>query len=559
MADWDPLAMRLAEWSYQHATVSLAMTDTDGSLLEWNPAFGAMCSDEQPPIYGAPILEALGQPPKSALVTAYHEAIASGSGHAVVVVAHGLSGEPRQWEVALRHDPDAGLVQFMGTDLTRESRLAAEVRARTVRDRLTGLPNRDAFVDELDGVLAANQSVALFIVDVDGFTLVNDTYGHEFGDAVLVVLGARLRNAVGVRNVVARIGGDQFAVMLRRVSGPEQIEAAGKRLRQAATTELVIDQLSVHLAVSMGYASAPSGADPTSAAELLRKADTALSRAADAGGNRSQEFHPAFYVQMEQRMRTEADLRRALGTSQLDADVQGVFQTVNRTLVGFEALARWRHPVRGTVQPADFIDVAGRHGMLDHVLRAVLDRSLTGLAPWLAADSDRYLSANVAPSQLVDGSVVDTVATALAMSGVSPQQLVIELTERALVADKESIAVLQDLSALGLRIAIDDFGSGASSLGYLWTFPVSMLKLDRSLINSILTDRTAHKVVASLVGLAAELDLMLVAEGVELDDERAALADLGCDRVQGFLFHRPCRIEDIATVIDASPDGAAPA
>ncbi|MEM9131749.1 MAG: bifunctional diguanylate cyclase/phosphodiesterase [Actinomycetota bacterium] len=549
MADPDSLAARLAEWSYRNAAIALAVTDAEGSLLEWNPAFAAMCPGDEGLTAGQPIGDAMRQPPKSPLVTAYNEALAAGSGHAVLVVACGSGGEPRQWDVTLDHDPASGLVHVLGTDLTRESRLAAEVRARTVRDRLTGLPNRDAFVDELDAVLVARQPVALFIVDVDGFTLVNDTYGHEFGDAVLVVLGSRLSHVAGVRNVVARIGGDQFAVMLRRVSDPGVVATASERLRRAATAELVIDHLSVHLNVSMGFAITHGGDDTTGAAELLRKADTALSRAGESGGNRTQEFHPDFYVQMERRMRTEADLRRALGTAQLDADVQGVFRADERALVGFEALARWRHPVRGTVPPGEFIEVAGRHGMLDHVLRAVLDRSLTTLAPWLAADARRYVAANVAPSQLTDGQVEATIAAALAMSGVPPRQLVIEITERELVVDKESIAVLQDLSAMGLRIAIDDFGSGASSLGYLWTFPVSMLKLDRSLTNSILTDDTARRVVASLVGLAGELDLSLVAEGVELDDELAALVDLGCERVQGFLLHRPARVDDVESLV----------
>ncbi len=552
MASPEPLAARLAQWSYQKSAIALAVTDAAGSVLEWNPAFAAICPGPACPVVGQPLLDALGQPPRSHLVIGHADAIANGAGHAVISVAGDSSGETRELDIVLEFDRQSELVYVMGTDRTRESRLSAEVRTRTVRDRLTGLQNRDAFVDELDAVLAAEQPVALFIVDVDRFTFVNDTYGHQFGDAVLLILGRRLSQVAGVRNVVARIGGDQFAIMLRRLSDPIDVEAAGERIRAAATAELVIDNTAVHLSVSMGF-STTAAAEETSAAELLRKADTALSRAGELGGNRIQQFRPEFYTRMEQRMRTEVDLRQALGTAQLDADVQGVFHSGDRALVGFEALARWRHPVRGTVPPLGFIDVAERHGLLDHVLRAVLERSLAHLAPWLVAEPDRYVAVNVAPSQLTDGLVVRTIDSALESSGIAPEQLVIEVTERELVADPESISALKDLERLGVQIAIDDFGAGASSLGYLWTLPVSMLKLDRSLTSSILSDPGARRIVASLVSLSADLDLSIVAEGVEREDELAALVELGCERVQGFLLHRPCRLGDVDQLVATRP------
>ncbi|MEM7338362.1 MAG: EAL domain-containing protein [Actinomycetota bacterium] len=543
----DALSARLAAWSYERTAIALAVTDAAGSIREANPAFVGACHGHAASIIGQPVLAVLAQPPKSQLVTAFQQAITTGTGHAVVSVAVDPAGAVRQWDFVLEYDERTGLVHVMGTDQTTESTLSAELRARTVRDRLTGLQNRDAFVDELDSVLATRQPVALFIVDVDSFTLVNDTYGHEFGDSVLLILGRRLGQIAGVRNIVARIGGDQFAIMMRRLTEDGQVEAAGQALREAATAELVIDATSVHLRVSIGYS--VSDADSTSAAEMLREADTALSRAAELGGNRTQEFRPEFYAEMEHRIQTEADLRRAIGTPQLDADVQGLFTSADRTLIGFEALARWRHPVRGTVPPGEFIDVADRHGMLDHVLGAVLDRSLGTLAPWLAAAPERHVSVNVAPSQLTDGRVFETVAAAIEMSGVAPQQLLIEVTERELIADPMSIAVLEELHEMGVAVAIDDFGSGASSLGYLWTMPVSTLKLDRSLTSSILADPSARRIVASLVNLSADLGLDVIAEGVEVEEELAALVDLGCQQVQGFLLHRPCRLDAVAEVV----------
>ena len=542
----------LAEWFYRNGSTALVVTDRDGVIQECNPAFASICRRRSKLLKGTPMLDALHQPGKSQLVAAYREVLTTGSASAVIAVADGDCGpgqEPsdRQWRFRLEHDRDSDLVLCRGSDLTRERHLSSEVKTRTVRDRLTGLENRDAFVDELQTVLGTGQSVALFIIDVDRFAAVNDTYGHELGDAVLIVLGRRIRRMVGVRETVARIGGDQFAVMVRRLDGREQAEDIARRLHENLSDRIVIADTSVHLRISIGLSYADSG--DKDASTVLREADTALAKAADLGGNRIQWFEPEFHAQIQRRVETEVDLRMAVGTDQLDADVQGVF-TVNRRLVGFEALARWRHPTRGTVPPDLFIDVADRFGLLDHVLEAVLDRSLSTLAPWMVADRRRRLAVNVAPSQLIAGRPTELIAAAIHRHGIRADQLVVEVTERELVAEPEAIRTLREITELGSRIAIDDFGAGASSLGYLWTLPVSVLKLDRSLVQSMMTDLKAALVVASIADLGRQLGLSIVAEGVETEDELAQLAELGLRRMQGYLLHRPSRLSDIDDLLD---------
>ncbi len=501
-------------------------------------------------IVGRPIDEVLMQPPKSHLNLALRQVIAEGNARAVISVPGAEGPTPQQWELLLEYDAEKDLLFLMGMDLSREAQLTAELQTRTTRDRLTGLENRDALRDELSMAMSSGQPVALFLVDIDGFTRINDTFGHEFGDAVLLVITQRLRRFAGARSFSARVGGDQFALMIRRMADPATIQATAHSLHELLCGEMVINQSKVHLRISVGHAGAPAGAT-TSAGDLLREADTALSRAGAEGGNRVIEFQPRFHEELRRRTRTEADLRLAVGTCQLDADVQGIFTVGSRTLMGFEALARWRHPERGTVPPNEFIEVADRHGMLDDVLRAVLERSLGSLQEWLVTDPSKYLSFNVAPSQLANRHAVEIVSHALTMSGVDPSQLVVEVTERELVADPVALEALDDLSATGVQIAIDDFGAGASSLGYLWTLPVSVLKLDRRLINSIAHDASARRIVTAMVQMALDIGLRVVAEGVEEDVELEILRDIGCPTVQGFLLHRPCNLDQTDELIGA--------
>ncbi len=553
MSDSTAPRTRLAEWSYRHGSTALAVTDSSGVILHGNPAFANAAGRRIGSLPGTTLVDALRQPPKSHLVNAFREALRTGTGRAVISVpppGPDPAAAQLQWRFRFEHHGRDGLVFVEGRDLTKERNLSAEVKARTVKDRLTGLDNRDAFVDELQTVLATGQSVALFIVDVDRFAAINDTYGHEFGDALLITVARRLAGLVGVRNTVARIGGDQFAVMARRLDDDAEAHGLAAKLHEVLTGQMVLQRTTVHLRLSIGFTF--SEPNQKNASTLLREADTALMRAAELGGNRIQAFEPTFHDLIEKRVKTEADLRAAIGTSQLDADVQGVF-TTDRRLVGFEALARWRHPTRGTVPPGEFIDVAGRYGLLDHVLQAVLGRSLAALDGWLAQSPSNYLAVNVAPSQLAIGDPIGIIHQSLLSSRAEPSNILVEVTERELVGDPDAIRILERLAARGFRIAIDDFGAGASSIGYLWSLPVSVLKLDRSLITSMGTDPRARTIVASLIELGHRLDLSIVAEGVETEDEYDMLTDMGHPHIQGYLMHRPCRLSEIDEVLEAKP------
>lgn len=541
---------RLAAWSYRHTSVALALLDASGVIVECNPAFAAACHRRRTLVLGQSLLDALGQPPKSPLARALRSAAESGSARAVVSVPqHGSeSGGDRQWRLDLTVEPESQLMTLMGSDLTDLRSLSAELETRTNRDRLTGLENRDALLDALVAALGTGQAVALFLVDVDRFTLINDTYGHKLGDSVLVLLGRRLVQIAGLRNTVARIGGDQFAVMVRRLASQSDVEEMARRLHDALTGDLTLDNTSLHLRVSIGYSATTDAGK--GANDLFREADTALTRAAEVGGNITLEFRPEFHEAMEARMRTESDLRAALGTDQIDADVQGIFDCQTKELVAFEALARWRHPERGTVAPAGFIEVADRFGLLGGVMSGVLSRSLRSLRSWLLSAPGRSLAVNVAPSQLLDPRLFDAIVATVETCGVPPDRLTVEVTESQLVAEPSAVAMIGRIHDAGIGIAIDDFGAGASSLGYLWTLPVTILKIDRALVSSITSDAAASRTVAALVTLAHDLGLTVVAEGVEHEADHTALMETGCDRVQGYLLHRPCPLWETESIIN---------
>lgn len=547
-------ATRLATWSYRHTPVALALLDTSGVIVECNPAFAAACHRRRKVLIGQAALETLHQPQQSPLATALRKVLEDGSAYAVVSIPDRVAepGRDRQWRLDLSVESDSELIRVMGTDLTDVRSLSAALETRTTRDRLTGLENRDALLDELTTALGTGQPVALFIVDVDRFTLINDTYGHELGDAVLVLLGRRLMQVAGLRNTVARIGGDQFAVMTRRLNTQGDVDDMAGRLHHAVRGDLTLDHTALHLRVSIGYATTTDTSNDAN--DLFRQADTALARAGELGGNCVQEFQPEFHEAMEARMRTESELRAALRTDQIDADVQGIFDCESRELVAFEALARWRHPARGTVGPWGFIDVADRFGMLHDVLRSVLFRSSRALRPWLLSAPDRRLAVNVSPSQLLDPQLIDLILATIETSALPPERLTVEVTENQLVADPAAVAMIERIHNANINIAIDDFGAGASSLGYLWRLPVTTLKIDRSLVSSMVTDAAATRTVAALVTLAHDLGLSVVAEGAETEADLAALIDTGCDKVQGYLLHRPCPLWETDAIMDRSSE-----
>ena len=429
------------------------------------------------------------------------------------------------------------------------ARRAAELEHMAYHDSLTGLPNRALVLHRLEQALRLEEhkhghQTAVLLLDLDNFKVINDSLGHQVGDALLQSVGERLLGLVDPEDTVARLGGDEFIVLATRVAGPDDSGRLADRIATSLNAPFAIDGRSVTVTTSIGVALSRPGGDQAPEA-LLRGADLALYRAKADGRARHALFDPRMEAEAMQRMELETDLRLALSRHELRLHYQPIFSLGGGELAGWEALVRWQHPTRGLVPPGMFIPLAEETGLIVALGRWVLDEGCRQLRAWheLSGDTSLTMSVNVSARQFQHAGLVDEVKDALDASGLQPCRLKLEITESAIMRDAEaSVASLRALEALGVELAIDDFGTGYSSLAYLKRFPVDTLKIDRTFVDGLGRDAQDAAIVLSVVALAHTLKLSVVAEGIETSAQQAELAMLGCDFGQGYLLGRPADV-----------------
>ncbi len=430
-------------------------------------------------------------------------------------------------------------------------------------DTLTGLPNRALIIDRGEQALARARRhktpVAAFFIDIDNFKSINDTLGHDAGDELLQHLTARLDGVVRVTDALGRLGGDEFVVIaedLSLLAGPDLIggrllEALSEPVKLSATRET---RLSV--TASIGIAVGPRA----SAEELLRDADIAMYRAKREGKNRCVVFESGMHDAVQDRMALELDLHEALGKEEFFLAYQPTFDLQDLHPTAVEALVRWKHPVRGVVQPGDFIPLLEETGLIVEVGRWVLREACRQGAAWRKAGHAIGMAANVSGRQLDSDEFVGHVTEALASSGLEPTALTLEITETTLMRNVEATARrLSEIKGLGVRIAIDDFGTGYSSLAHLQRFPVDALKIDRSFIARLTQNPEGETLIHTLVQLGKALSIETLAEGIEHEDELSLLQSEHCDSGQGFLFARPLEAPDAEAFLYAWESRRTPA
>lgn len=434
----------------------------------------------------------------------------------------------------------------------------AELVRLALFDPLTALPNRRLFVRRLDQSLARakrnGKRVGLMALDIDNFGIINDTLGHQTGDAMLAAVAARLReilricDEVGLRGPregepsLSRLGGDDFTLVLEDLERPEDAATIAERIMEAFREPLLLAGHSVELSLSAGLTVFPDDADHS--AELMICADQALRHANDAGNGQYRMFNDEMRRRAERQNRLAHDVSTAVRERQFSLVYQPKLDLHTGEVVSFEALLRWKHAELGFVSPAEFVPLLERNGQIVDVGRWIFETACAQLRVWQSHGHPQLrMNVNVSVRQLLLTDVVGTIRAVLERTGVPAEALTVEITESVVIDNlQEGQTILERLRALGVRIAIDDFGTGYSSLTYLQRLPVDCLKLDKSMIDTVLEPRGAH-VVRSTIGIAHGLGLEVVAEGVEHESQKAALAAMDCDVMQGYLLSRPLSAE----------------
>jgi len=423
-----------------------------------------------------------------------------------------------------------------------------------MNDALTGLPNRVLVRDRITQALAGGwtgRTVGVLIIDIDRFKELNDSYGHEAGDRLLVEVAGRLEAALGPDDTLARMGGDEFAVLCPSLASIDDVTDRAEALADALVAAVSLDDVELFVTASIGIAVRDRAG--ALADTLLREADAAMYRAKEAGRNRHELYDERMRERAIRRLDTSTALRRALERDELrimwQPEVPLGFGATASTDLWAEALVRWQHPERGLLGPGEFIALAEDTGLIVGIGEFVVDAAFDQLAQWRRASGavPTRISVNLSPLQLAEDTLVAMLVDALTRHGVNASDVILEITENAVMTDPDrAIARLAELHELGFRMAIDDFGTGYSSLGYLRRLPVSVLKIDRMFISGLTTHRHDWSIVKGTIELAHALGLIVVAEGVETDEQRHQLVGLGCDRGQGFLWSRPVPADELA-------------
>ena len=535
------------------------VTDLEGKVLYWNRA-----AEE---IYGWSSEEALGRSlgdltvPKESLEKVEE------------VVSELRAGRTWSGEVLLRRKDGSYVPVFVtatplfdargdlagmisvSSDISERKALQDELERRASHDPLTGLPNRHAFVERIGQALRRtrrrqnSREVGVLFMDLDGFKTINDSLGHEAGDRLLVAVAERLRNRLRSEDVLARFGGDEFAVLLEDTAGTSEAIRVAQRIAEDLREPFTVDDFQVSLSTSIGITlgTAHANDDPE---RMLRKADSAMYRAKEQGPGRYAVFDPAMQARAQERLELEAELRRALEQEEFVLYYQPEVSLHDGKMVGFEALLRWQHPERGLLKPAAFVPIAEDTDLIAPIGRWVLEEACQQAKRW---EEERPLASpmtmeiNLSSKQLRRQGLVRTVEEALARADLEAHTLALDMTETVLIrVSEDNTQGLDALKEMGVRLGLDDFGTGYSSLSYLKRLPVDRVKVDKSFVKGLGENATDTALVRMIIDLCHTLGVEIMAEGIETSEQAVLLRDMGCDLGQGYYFARPLPGEELA-------------
>jgi diguanylate cyclase (GGDEF)-like protein/PAS domain S-box-containing protein len=536
-----------SQGTFDNAAIGMAVVSLDGSWLQVNEALCRLLGYSEQELR-ATSFQRLTHQEDLRQVQSYIQRVIEGyiqsheqekryiheQGHTVWVL----------WHVSLLKESESGNKRlfFQVQDIT-DRKLAEE---KLTQDTLTGLPNRARFYDLLKLRVArkpANKEAkcAVLMLDVDRFKLVNDSLGSTSADQLLIQIAQRVKTCMRQNDVLARVGGDEFAVLLDDVSGEEEASSVATRIQQALAISFNLLGQEVYTTLSIGIALGSQQSEDVS--DMLRNAETAMHRAKARGKARYEVFGHDMHGELMGRLKMETDLRRACERDELFVDYQPIVSLQNRTLIGFEALVRWHHPEFGLVPPKEFIPVAEETGLILAIGQTVLRSACLQAREWqetYPSQPPLFVSVNLSVKQFNEPGLVDNIAQLLEESQLPPRCLKLEITESVFSDNIEAaVKLLTQLRNLGVQLSIDDFGTGYSSLSYLQRFPIDTLKIDRSFVTQMMENEENLAIVRTIVALAQNLGMDVVAEGVETEDQLRLLRKLECENGQGFLFSTP--------------------
>jgi diguanylate cyclase (GGDEF)-like protein/PAS domain S-box-containing protein len=540
--------------AFENAPIGMAMTDLEGHVMSANAAMARIVGRDTDELCAMNVHDLTHLEDREAGAAEMRRLVAEGSDGYRIEMRYLHSDDHEVWvsvSVSCVRDEDGRPSYLIGQveDVTEHRALRERLAYAAIHDPLTALPNRVLFIDRLETSLSRaarhGRQVAVAFLDLDRFKLVNDGMGHGAGDRLLEKVADRLQRVMRPSDTVARFGGDEFVVLCDEIDDESVAREMAERITGALREPFVLAEGEIFVTASLGLAL--SGDDRDTASSLLRDADTAMYMAKERGRARIEVFDPKTHDTVLDKIHIRNELHGALERGEFRVYYQPIVEMSTGRLACVEALLRWQHPQRGLLHPAEFLSTAEENGLISPIGAWVLEESCRQAVAW--TDERRRaglgvdpisVSVNVSPRQLIDPDLVDEVAAIVDSTGIAPETVWLEITEGALAADTEStLDVLHRLRALGIRLAIDDFGTGYASLGYLKSFPVEVLKIDRSFMVGLGRTMEDATIVRSVIALAASLGLDCVAEGIEQPQQLEELRALGCAFVQGFLLGVP--------------------
>jgi diguanylate cyclase (GGDEF)-like protein/PAS domain S-box-containing protein len=528
---------------FTNASEAIFITDINGRLIRANMSFARK--------FGVSEADAAGEIPAILRPDRdddefYHtvlRTLARKGNYKGEILGEHKNGEVcREWlSISSRKDDSGEATHYVGSVVDAADQMSQSLN-RHYYDALTKLPNRLLLQDRLEFMInharRNNEFMALLLLDIDRFKMINDTFGYEIGDMLLQVMADRLLTCVRDVDVVFRSGDDEFAVILEEIAQQEDAAKVAKRILNACSGPIQVNGQDVHVSVCMGISIFPTDGDGK--VQILQNAETAMHRAREAGLSNYQHYKPGMNARALERLTLENDLRCALERGELRTFFQPQVEIKTGKIIGMEALIRWKHPELGMIPPIQFIPIAEDTGLILSIGEWVLRSSCEQAKKWQAEDRPLVISVNLSANQFHQQNLVHIVESALKDSGVPPNLLELEITESMSMKNpEETLNALAALKNIGVRIAIDDFGTGYSSLSYLKRFPIDTLKIDRSFLMDIPQNPRDAEIVKAIIAMALSLKLSIIAEGVENEQQAQYLLENGCKKMQGYLFSPP--------------------